>query len=188
MRGRRPPHVPCPLHPCVQPFPACLKQKKTSLVDSQKLSFSRFAEGLNTHRGPLRGAGVPVLHAVEGGQRVEEHVEQAVVQQDVGQLGAGVEQLQQHAQQVVQQGVLVQRVLDQPQHGDDAALPERGDALHLLQVQAGDGGDATRLSQRKGQERSLHVHIYLYVYTRTHTHIRILYLYRCIYLFIYLFI
>ena len=71
-----------------------------------------------------------------------------MVQQDVGQLGAGVEQLQQHAQQVVQQGVLVQGVLDQPQHGDDAALPEGGDALHVLQVQAGDRRHNTISSQK----------------------------------------
>lgn len=68
---------------------------------------------------------VPGLHAVEGGEGVEEHVEQAVVQQDVGQLGAGVDQLQQHAQDAVCQRVLVQGVLDQTQHRDDTALSER---------------------------------------------------------------
>lgn len=80
---------------------------------------------------------VPVFHAVEGGKGVEEHVEQAVIQQDVGQLGAGVEELQQHAQDVVHQRVLVQGVLDEAQHWDDAALPEGGDVLHFLQLQAG---------------------------------------------------
>lgn len=47
-----------------------------------------------------------------------------MVEQDVGQLGAGVEQLQQHAQDVVNQGVLVQGVLNETQHGNDAALCE----------------------------------------------------------------
>lgn len=80
---------------------------------------------------------VPVFHAVEGGEGVEEHIEQAVVQQDVGQLGAGVQELQQHAQDVVHQRVLVQGILNEAQHRDDAALPEGGDVLHFLQLQAG---------------------------------------------------
>lgn len=84
---------------------------------------------------PLVLAAVPVLHAVERGDGVKEHVEQAVVEQDVCQLGAGVEQLQQHAQDVMHQGVLIQRVLNEAQHWDDAALPEGRDILHFLQVQ-----------------------------------------------------
>lgn len=69
-------------------------------------------------------AAVPVLHAIEGGEGVEEDVEQPVVEQDVGQLGAGVEELQQHAQGVVHQGVLIQGVLNETQHWDDTAFPE----------------------------------------------------------------
>lgn len=80
-------------------------------------------------------ADVPVLHAVQGGERVEEHVEQPVVQQDVSQLGAGVDELQQHAEDVVHQGVLVEGVLDKTQHRDDAALSEGRDVFHFLQVQ-----------------------------------------------------
>lgn len=90
----------------------------------------------------------PVFHAIEGGEGVEEHVEQAVVQQDVGQLGTGVQELQQHAQDVVHQRVLVQGVLDEAQHRDDAALPEGGDALHFLQLQAGNTQAET--GQRSG--------------------------------------
>ncbi len=58
-----------------------------------------------------------------------------MVQQDVGQLRAGVEQLQQQTQAVVHERVLIQRVLQQTQHRDDTALPERGDVLHILQIQ-----------------------------------------------------
>lgn len=86
---------------------------------------------------PLVLAAVPILHAVEGGKGVEEHVEKPVVQQDVCQLGAGVQELQQHAQNVVHQGVLVKGVLYETQHWDDTALPEGGDFFHFLQVQAG---------------------------------------------------
>lgn len=72
----------------------------------------------------LTAAVVPVLHAVQRGEGVKEDVEQPVVQQDVGQLGAGVDELQQHAEDVVHQGVLVKGVLDETQHRDDAAPPE----------------------------------------------------------------
>lgn len=58
-----------------------------------------------------------------------------MVQEDVGQLWAGVEQLQQQTQAVVDQRVLIQRVLQQTQHRDDTTLPERGDVLHILQIQ-----------------------------------------------------
>lgn len=78
---------------------------------------------------------IPALHAVEGGEGVEEHVEQPVVEQDVCQLGAGVEELQQHAQDVVRQSVLIQGVLDETQHRDNAALSEGGDVFHFLQIQ-----------------------------------------------------
>lgn len=69
-----------------------------------------------------------------------------MVQQDVCQLGTGVQELQQHAQDVVHQRVLVQGVLDEAQHWDDAALPEGGDVLHFLQLQAGNtqGGTEQR--------------------------------------------
>lgn len=86
---------------------------------------------------PLFLAAVPVLHAIEGGEGVKEHVEQPVVEQDVCQLGAGVEELQQHTQDVVHQGVLIQGVLNKTQHWDDAALSEGGDIFHFLQVQTG---------------------------------------------------
>lgn len=75
---------------------------------------------------------LPILKAVESAQCVEEHVEQTVVQQDVRQLGTGIQQLQQHTQGVVHQRVLVQGVLNQAQHRDNAALPERRNLLHLL--------------------------------------------------------
>lgn len=78
---------------------------------------------------------VPGLHAVEGGEGVEEHVEQPVVEQDVCQLRAGIEELQQHAQDVVCQSVLIQGVLDETQHWDNAALSKGGDVFHFLQIQ-----------------------------------------------------
>lgn len=71
---------------------------------------------------PLVLAAVPILHSVEGGEGVKEHVEQPVVQQDVCQLGAGIEELQQHTQDVVHQGVLIQGVLNETQYWDDTAL------------------------------------------------------------------
>lgn len=67
---------------------------------------------------------VPVLHAIEGRQGVKEHVEQSVVEQDVCQLGAGIDELQEHTQDVVHQRVLIQRVLNKTQHWDDTALSE----------------------------------------------------------------
>lgn len=57
-------------------------------------------------------AAIPVLHAIQGGEGVKEDIEQSVVQQDVCQLGAGVDELQQHTQDVVHQGVLIQGVLN----------------------------------------------------------------------------
>ncbi len=69
-------------------------------------------------------AAVPVLHAIEGGEGVKEHVEQPVVEQDVCQLGAGVDELQQHTQDVVHQGIFIQGVLNKTQHRDDTALSE----------------------------------------------------------------
>lgn len=75
-----------------------------------------------------------------------------MVQQDVRQFVAGVEQLEQHTQGVVHQRVLVQGVLDQTQHGDDAALPERRDLLHLLKVQT--GRREARKWERRGEEKT----------------------------------
>lgn len=69
-------------------------------------------------------AAIPIFHAIEGGEGVKEHVEQPVVEQDVCQLGAGIKELQQHAQDVVRQGILIKRVLNETQHWDDTALPE----------------------------------------------------------------
>ena len=80
---------------------------------------------------------VPILHAIEGGEGVKEHVEQPMVEQDVSQLRAGVEKLQQHTQDVVHQGVLIQRVLNKAQDGDYTALSEGRDIFHFLQVQTG---------------------------------------------------
>lgn len=69
-------------------------------------------------------AAVPVLHAVEGREGVKKHVEKPMVEQDVCQLGAGIDELQQHTQDVVHQRVLIEGVFNKTQHWDDAALSE----------------------------------------------------------------